>query len=576
MRLRSTMLAAALAVLFLAPGAGAIDEFPTFADNCWNFEIAGVPKPSPVRMIHEAVFLGLNVRQTERFQQCIRSSGYRACRGDLSADVEDGVRVALSTNHLDIGCRTIRSNVHGEAAVGNQLLHNQTEYIRLSPDSLNPNSHSSGIWRMVLASVIWHEVAHTHGYDHELRSPFCRDTPGGAGRPSMNEIIGECMMEAAKGMVREQFDRRITDPASHRPFNGELEWLLKSLTVSKGAEGSASAAVEDWLEGPDLRIRAAGGGYLMDWSSCSPGFLCFAGLDEDAALEQSPTWHILPESTSPDPPATRPGLHVRLLNVDEGFCLRSLGPQPPGVSPVGLGRCLGADDEKWTIGPTTLNPDDLDRGRFKIHPAHDHTVCLVADPEGGISLTNDCADPGTDLAFEYLTGGDQGFTVRTARGDRCLDVPSGSESPGTALQVYPCHGGPNQVWRLRETGALIASAGPRAKEYFLQNDASGLCVRVDGSSVTQVSCAPPCDPGDPLCLGRTSQATPFAMRGHGSVFFPGYGWLTGYGNAFVLKTLKDGNCLTQFYTGGSLSHRACGSVESDPLYSQRWRFFRAR
>lgn len=574
MKLRSA--AAALAALLLPLPAAAVDEFPTFADNCYNFEIGDVSLPSPVRIIHESVFLGLNVRQTERFQQCIRNSGFRACRGDLSTDVEDGVRVALTTNHLEINCRTSRNGALGEAFVGNQLLHNRTEYISLSTDALLPGLHSSGIWRMVLASVIWHEVAHTHGYNHEFLSPFCRDTPGGAGRPSMNEIIGECMMEAAEGMVRDQVELRITDPASHRPFNGELESLLKSLTVSKDAEASLSGAVEDWLEGPDLRIRTADGSYLMNWSNCSPGSVCFADLDEEAALEQAPTWHILPESTSPDSPATRPGLHVRLLNVDTGECLRSLGPQPPGVSPVGPNRCLGEDVEKWTIGPTTLKPEELDRGRFKIHPGNDHTVCLAADSEGGISLTNDCADPGTDLAFEYLTGGGQGFTVRTARGDRCLDVPSGSDSPGTALQVYPCHGGPNQVWRLRETGALIASMGPRAKEYFLQNDASQLCVRVDGAAVTQVSCAPPCDPGDPLCLGRTSQATPFAMRGHGSVFLPGYGHLTGYGNAFVLKTLKDGNCLTQFYTGGSLSHRACGSVESDPLYSQRWRFFRAR
>jgi hypothetical protein len=574
MNLRSA--AAALAALLLPLPAAAIDEFPTFADNCYNFEIGDVSLPSPVRMIHESVFLGLNVRQTGRFQQCIRNSGFRACRGDLSTDVEDGVRVASTTNHLEINCRTNRNGALGEAFVGNQLLHNRTEYISLSTDALLPGFHSSGIWRMVLASVIWHEVAHTHGYNHELFSPFCRDTPGGAGRPSMNEIIGECMMEAAKGMVSDQVDRRITDPASHRPFTEELESLLKSLTVSKGAEASVSRAVEDWLEGPDLRIRTAGGSYLMHWSSCSPGSVCFAGLDEEAALEQSPAWHILPESTSPDSPATRPGLHVRLLNVDEGKCLSFLSPQIPGVSPVGLGRCLGEDVEKWTIGPTTLNPDELDSGRFKIHPWNDHTVCLAADSEGGISLTNDCAEPGTDLAFEYLTGGGQGFTVRTARGDRCLDVPSGSDSPGTALQVYPCHGGPNQVWRLRETGALTFSVGARAKEYFLQNDASQLCVRVDGSAVTQVSCVPPCDPGDPLCLGRTSQATPFAMRGHGSVFLGGYGWLTGYGNAFVLKTLKTGNCLTQFYTGSSLSSRACGSVESDPLYSQRWRFFRAR
>jgi len=243
-----------------------------------------------------------------------------------------------------------------------------------------------------------------------------------------------------------------------------------------------------------------------------------------------------------------------------------------------MGRCYGDDDEKWTIGPTPLNAGELDSGLFQLHPGNDHTLCLASDPEGpgGLSLTSDCAARGAEVSFEYLTGGGQGFTVRSTRGDRCLDVPYGSATPGTALQLYPCHGGSNQVWSLRETGALLASTTPRAKEYFLRNDASGLCVRVDGSAITQVSCAPACDPRDPLCFGKTSQATPFAMRGHGSVFLGGYGWLTGYGNAFVLKTLKDGKCLTQFYTGGSLSSRTCGTVEADPLYSQRWRFFRAR
>ena len=572
--------AAVLAALLLPLPAAAVDRNPTLDNNCYDFKIGEVQLPNPVRMIEEAVLLGLNVRQTAHFQQCIRSSGFQACPGDLSSDVEDGVRVALSTNHLAIGCQTIQNNVLGEASVGTVLLHNRDEFIKLNAqDALHPSKHLSGIWRRVLAGVIWHEAAHTHGYDHNGPASMCRNNQGGPLRSSMNKIIETCMQESADRMVRDQFERRIGDAGSQRPFDGELDWLLKSLTTTSPeyAEANLSSAVEAWLEGPDLRIRAEDGGYLVDWGLC-PGSVCFAELDAESQLRQSPAWHILHESTSPDPPATRPGLHVRLLNVESGDCLKYLRAQPPGVSPVGMGRCSGGDDEKWTIGPTPLNAGDLDSGRFQLHPGNDHTLCLVSDPEapGGLALSSACTARGATVSFEYLTGGGQGFTVRSARGDRCLDVPSGSTASGTPLQLYPCHGGSNQVWSLRETGALTVSTGARAKEYFLQNDASQLCVRVDGSAITQVTCAPPCDPRDPRCIGQTSQATPFALRGHGSVFLGGYGWLTGYGNAFVLKNLKTGNCLTQFYTGSSLSSRACGTVEADPLYSQRWRFFRAR
>src|SRR5687767_9322646 len=71
MNLRST--AAALAALLLPLPAAAIDRSPTLDHNCYNFEIGSISQPNPVRMIEESVLLGLNVRQTERFRQCIRS-----------------------------------------------------------------------------------------------------------------------------------------------------------------------------------------------------------------------------------------------------------------------------------------------------------------------------------------------------------------------------------------------------------------------------------------------------------------------------------------------------------------------
>src|SRR5262245_35828644 len=116
-----------LGITLAAESARSVDPSPEFDSNCYNFRIGGVPSNSPVRMIQDAVILGLNVRQTSHFQECIRLSGYRRCPSDLSGDVEDGVRVALSTNHLIIGCQTTSFDADGEADVATELFHSNPE-----------------------------------------------------------------------------------------------------------------------------------------------------------------------------------------------------------------------------------------------------------------------------------------------------------------------------------------------------------------------------------------------------------------------------------------------------------------
>lgn len=567
-----------LVTTIAANSAWCIDLNPDFEQDCYNFQDSGRTFPSPINVIHEAVYLGLNVRQTAFFQDCIRRSGYRACNGDLSPDVEDGVRVSLSSNHLVVGCHTLRSGVLGEAGIGTQLFFSGSENVRLSHELLLDALPTSGVKKRSIASTLWHEAAHNHGYRHEFNTPFCRDTPDGPGRPSMNEIIGQCMNDAANHVIATQFQKRILDVPSFRPSEEELDSLLNSLTStgSLDVERSASSAVERWLEGPDFRIRASDGTYFMDWFATCNG-LCFAGLVPGGSSPQKTQWHIVPtQAYSPLPTSGRPGNSVRIVNVDSGRCLLTPS-QLTGIMSYGLGYCRGTRDEEWEIGPMSVNPNELDRGRYKLYPRGDHTKCFAPDLNSHRATTSNCLPSTTDFTFEYVTNRSQAFTIRTADSARCLDVPDGSNSATTAVQLFPCHGGPNQLWRLREqSGLRVVHTNPRDGEYFVQNDQTGLCLKVDGSQVKQAACGKECSPGDLRCLSQTSTATPLSIRGYGTVFIGGYGYLTGYGNTFQIKNIDADYCLSSFYTGSALSYRSCASIQSDQLSSLRWRFFRAR
>jgi hypothetical protein len=158
----------------------------------------------------------------------------------------------------------------------------------------------------------------------------------------------------------------------------------------------------------------------------------------------------------------------------------------------------------------------------------------------------------------------QAFTIRTRRGERCLDVPDGTADETATVLLHACADGPNQLWRLRPSEARSPeAAGLRDTEYLLRNDASGLCLRIEGTEVHQAEC----DAG---------RATALGVRGYGSLADPAWGRLQGYGNTFIVTTLDDNGCLTQGQEGSRLEHLPCASVEQDAGKSLRWRFFRAR
>ena len=48
----------------------------------------------------------------------------------------------------------------------------------------------------------------------------------------------------------------------------------------------------------------------------------------------------------------------------------------------------------------------------------------------------------------------EGGTIRGVESGRCLDVPNGSTSDGTQLQLWDCHGGTNQQWEHTAAGEL--------------------------------------------------------------------------------------------------------------------------
>jgi Ricin-type beta-trefoil lectin domain/Gametolysin peptidase M11 len=71
-------------------------------------------------------------------------------------------------------------------------------------------------------------------------------------------------------------------------------------------------------------------------------------------------------------------------------------------------------------------------------------------------------------------------TLQSLASGKCLDLPGGQSSDGTAVIQYDCHGGPNQQWKVEDAGETVR----------IVSRMSGKCIGNDdaASRVTQSSC----------------------------------------------------------------------------------------
>jgi hypothetical protein len=98
----------------------------------------------------------------------------------------------------------------------------------------------------------------------------------------------------------------------------------------------------------------------------------------------------------------------------------------------------------------------------------------------------------TDAYAVYLTPGGQGDDTASGRlisasSGRCLDVPGSATANGTRLQIWDCHGDPNQLWNHTEAGELSVYSGDSRRCLDASDDAGAVIRECHGGADQQWS-----------------------------------------------------------------------------------------
>lgn len=92
--------------------------------------------------------------------------------------------------------------------------------------------------------------------------------------------------------------------------------------------------------------------------------------------------------------------------------------------------------------------------------------------------------------------------------DLCWDIPGGVNTPGAVLQLYPCHGGPSQIFvaKAQQLHSSSSSGDTHTLRIQIKHKSSGLCVVVDNNGKLQTArcCVNIFDPNEPPETGICS------------------------------------------------------------------------
>jgi hypothetical protein len=144
---------------------------------------------------------------------------------------------------------------------------------------------------------------------------------------------------------------------------------------------------------------------------------------------------------------------------------RTYGRKPPGALVLGTtGRCVDLRGGTADVGTVAQLYDCHDGANQDFYYSaslrafvsalnSSATRVLSAAAENGlypvkISTWNNAASQDLDLK-----------NVAVTANGRCIDVPSGSTTPGTQVQLFPCHGGTNQQWTYTPNRELRTPSG---------------------------------------------------------------------------------------------------------------------
>ncbi len=187
------------------------------------------------QMLTDALMIGLVTAQDSVFEACVLNAPYIPCDDDDDPRATTAVQASQSPNDVRMRCESFNDGITGgQAGPNHGPLHNKEESFSVAKEVLE-NSVGGQIRGVsgVLSQIIWHEVIHTHDFNHGAgkdSSTFaaqCGRDPKtwSASRNSMPNIVGDCMRSTLEDLVDRRFRRdfgRNARVAEHNFFYGEM------------------------------------------------------------------------------------------------------------------------------------------------------------------------------------------------------------------------------------------------------------------------------------------------------------------------------------------------------------------
>ncbi len=195
-----------------------------------------------------------------------------------------------------------------------------------------------------------------------------------------------------------------------------------------GGEFQINAATAGLQSSPAV-AALSGGGFVAAWES-----EVSAGSDSDGSSIQGRRYAA--------PRFAFSGLGGKCLDVEES--------DPASGTAVKLYRCTGGENQRWRLDLTALPQPVAGLGGRCLVPG-------AAPGAGGPRLTiGDCggpdalwrlAPPAPPTSGPALPDHARPSLLVHHQTGLCADVAGGMVADGTPIQLFPCHGGANQLWR---------------------------------------------------------------------------------------------------------------------------------
>ncbi|MFI1652305.1 RICIN domain-containing protein [Streptomyces avidinii] len=116
----------------------------------------------------------------------------------------------------------------------------------------------------------------------------------------------------------------------------------------------------------------------------------------------------------------------------------------------------GGDNQKFHFKAPRTRDGTVYRNSFQIIAKHSGK-CLDVEwgsTKNGARVQQYRCTGNINQKWYLWRRGDNSWEIRSVQSNKCLDIysPSGTPQPGGYLQIWPCHGGGNQAWKIRSVG----------------------------------------------------------------------------------------------------------------------------